>query len=233
MERLEQEFNITHDDIATTDPEIVIVEKNRRLRRIGETAAVLVSVIALVLMCVFPYWVKKTGYGFTMEMAAGYAADNYYFDTGDYRIFYSTWPLVDENGEEFSDYFIFSGCKPIKKHFWGYTRGKCDSYMVFHDNKQVALLHTIKGENGYYNFIHYTFYAVDMDHTRFDIYDEGFDESVFYTDQVYVNGFERQDGEECELQIGFFFTSSELVESFYIGDAWLNVDTRFVCDSLY
>lgn len=241
MERLEQEFGITKEDIATSEPETVIVEKNRRLRRFGETAAVLGTVVLLVLLCILPFWIKETGYGPTMEIAAGYAADNDYFDTGDYRIYYSTWPLVDENGEDFTDYYIFAGCKPIKKHFWGYTKDKCDSYMVFIDNKYVAMLHTVHGENGYYNFINYSFYDVGEFQTRFSIDDEGFDESIFRIDQVYVNGFDSphtdefdlEYGEVCEVQKGFFFVSSEQVQSFYIGDVRFDVDTRFVCDSFY
>ena len=171
----------------------------------------------------------------------GYLCNEEYFDTGDYRIYYSTWPLADENGEDFTDYYIFGGCRPIKKHFWGYTRDHCDSYMVFIDNKYVAMLHTIKGENGYYNFINYSFYVVGDFQTRFTIKDEGFDERIFSIDQVYVNGidspltdeFDLEYGEVCEVQKGFFFVSSEQVQSFYIGDVQFNVDTRFVCDSLY
>lgn len=242
MERLEQEFEISKEDIATSEPETVIVEKNRRLRRFGETAVILGTVVVLVLMCILPFWIKETGYGLTPEMSAGeYMRGEEYFDTGDYRIYYSTWPLADENGEDFTDYYIFGGCRPIKKHFWGYTRDHCDSYMVFIDNKYVAMLHTIKGENGYYNFINYSFYDVGDFQTRFTIKDEGFDERIFSIDQVYVNGidspltdeFDLEYGEVCEVQKGFFFVSSEQVQSFYIGDVQFNVDTRFVCDSLY
>lgn len=233
MERLEQEFGTTKEDIATSEPETVIVEKNRRLRRFGESAVVLGTMIVVVLMCILPFWIKETGYGPTLEIAAGAYADDEYFDTGDYRIYYSAWPMVDENEEEITDYYIFNGCKPIKKHFWGYTRGNCDSYMVFHNNKQVAFLHTIKGENGYYNYIHYTQYITGWPTTRFDIFDEGFDESIFSIDYVYVNGFDHQYGEECEVQKGFFFVSAEQVESFYIGEDYFDVETRFVCDSLY
>ena len=234
MVKLEMEFGISEEDIATSEPETVIVEKNRRLRRFGETAVALGTVIVLVLMCILPFWIKETRYGFTPEMSAGeYIRDNEYFDTGDYRIYYSTWPMVDENGEEFTDYCIFSGCSPIKKHFWGCTRGKCDSYIVFHDNKKVALLHTIKGENGYYNFIHYTFYNAGHYQTRFDIYDVGCDESILSIDRVYVNGYGGQSGEECEVQKGFFFISSEPVTRLHIGGIKLDIDDRFVCDSFY
>lgn len=239
MERLEKEFEISKEEIATSEPETVIVEKNRRLRRFGETAAVLGSLAILILILVLPYCIEFGGYGFTPEMVVGeYIRDNEYFDTGDYRIFYSNWTFADDNGE---DYYIFTGCSPVKKHFWGWTRGNCNSYMVFIDNKYVAMLHTIKGENGYYNFINYSFYSIGDFRTRYLVEDEGFDESIFYIDQVYVNGYDSplteeldpEYGELCEVQKGFFFISSEQVKSFYIGDVRFNVDTDFVCDSFY
>jgi hypothetical protein len=103
------------------------------------------------------------------------------------------------------------------------------------------MLHTIKGENGYYNFINYSFYDVGDFQTRFTVEDEGFDESIFSIEQIYVNGydaprtdeFDLQGGEVCVVQKGFFFISSEQVHSFYIGDVRFKVDTRFVCDSFY
>lgn len=229
VERLEQEFGITKEDIATNEPETVIVEKNRRLRRFGETAAILGTVVILVLMCILPFWIEKVGYGVTPEMAAGYAPsdDPMYIDTGDYRIFYFGWPQHDENGEDSAEYFVAQGIRPVKKHFWGYTRAGNQAYKVFdEEDKCVAYLHTVKGENGYYNFLKwYPFadaqYLYELDQVR-----------VNGSSNPYIDGIEPEDGEICEVQKGFFFVSSEQVSWLHIGNVYLNVDTMFVSNSL-
>lgn len=218
MERLEQEFGITKEDIATSEPETVIVEKNRRLRRFGETAVVLGTVAVLVIMFILPFWIEKVGYGVTPEMAAGYTSSDepLYIDTGDYRIFFFGWPQQDEYGQESTEYFMAGGFQPIKKHFWGYTRAGNQVYKVYDGDKCVAHLHTVKGEYGYYNFLKWYYLDEDMD-------------CFSGMDQVRVNGLD--DGEICEVQKGFFFVSSEQVEWFYIGEQYLYVDTMFVSNS--
>lgn len=230
MVRLEQEFGISEEDIATSEPETVIVEKNRRLRRFGETAVVLGTVAVLVLMCILPFWIEKVGYGVTPEMAAGYASSDepLYIDTGDYRIFYFGWPQTDKNGQDSLEYLSVQGIRPIKKHFWGYTRAKIKAYMVFDGDDRVAVLHTVKGKNGYYNFLKFYYcdgwscpeYLLGIN----QVYVNGFDDPL-------VDGFELETGESCEVQKGFFFVSSEQVEWFYIGEQYLYVDTMFVSNS--
>lgn len=230
MERLEQEFGITKEDIATSEPETVIVEKNRRLRRFLEAAFVFGTLIVLILIPAVLVWGQEAGYGVTPEMAAGYTSSDepLYIDTGDYRIFYFGWPQYDETGDRSVDYFTLQGIRPIKKHFWGHTRAKNQAYKVFDGDKCVAALHTVKGKNGYYNFL--KFYYID---------DWSYAEYLLGLDQVYVNGhdnpavdgFELEAGESCEVQKGFFFVSSEQVECFYIGEQYLYVDTMFVSNS--
>ena len=80
---------------------------------------------------------------------------------------------------------------------------------MFDGNERVAILHSLKGKEGYYyNFIEATF---DDD---FQIKDYFFD-----VEQVYVNGFDSwltdgfdlEGGELCGTQMGFFFICSEPV----------------------
>lgn len=235
MERLEQEFAITREEISTSEPESVIVEKNRRLRRFGEAVAVFGVIIIMVLLCILPFWVKETGYGPTVEIAARSWADNEYLDTGDYRIYYYGWDC----GEEHPDYIMLAGVQPIKRHFWGCTREDYKSYRVFNGDKRVAILHTIKGENGYYNFFERT-QTVNLSEvlatgefvTQIDKLADNEDERHIFMERVYVNGIGGEYGEECEVQKGFFFVSSEPVESITIEDVYLDVDTMFVGDSL-
>ncbi len=227
MERLEKEFEISKEEIATSEPETVIVEKNRRLRRFGETAAVLGSLAILILILVLPYCIEFGGYGFTPEMAAGlYRDDNEYIDTGDCRIYYFGWLQSEQEQNEYID---LQGINPVRKHFWGYTSEGYQAYKVFDGDKCVALLLTVKGKNGYYNFLIFT-YMDDLSHADYlygldQVYVNGFDDPL-------VEGFELEAGELCEVQKGFFFVSSEQVEWFYIGEQYLYVDTMFVSDSL-
>lgn len=230
MERLEQEFEITKEEIATSEPETVIVEKNRRLRRFSEATFIVGTLVLLVLLPTILVMGYEFGYGITPEMAAGeYTKDGEYFDMGDYRIYYFGWPQIDENGQETPDYFVMQGIMPIKKHFWGCTQAGNQAYKVFDGDKCVAVLHTVKGKNGYYNFL--KFYYMD---------DWYYAEYLLGLDQVYVNGHDSSltdeldlfGGEECEVQKGFFFVSSKRVERLYIGEQYLYVDTMFVSDSL-
>lgn len=230
MERLEQEFEINKEEIATTEPEEVIVGKNRRLRRFAEAAIILGTLVIVILICLLPFGIEYGGYGFTPEMAAGYALSDepLYIDTGDYRIFYFGWPQYDETGDRSVDYFTLQGIRPIKKHFWGHTRAKNQAYKVFDGDKCVAALHTVKGKNGYYNFLKF-YYMDDLSYTEYllgldQVYVNGFDDPL-------VDGFELEAGESCEVQKGFFFVSSEQVEWFYIGEQYLYVDTMFVSNS--
>ncbi len=226
MERLEQEFEISKEDIATSEPETVIVEKNRRLRRFGETAVILGVIVAVVVMCLLPFWIEEYGYGLTPEMSAGIWADRPYIGIDEYRFYYFRDTVVGENDQEIENHCMLVHLCPVKKHFWGYTVEDVPCYRVFDGNERVAILHSLKGKEGYYyNFIEATF---DDD---FQIKDYFFD-----VEQVYVNGFDSwltdgfdlEGGELCGTQMGFFFISSEPVQWFHIGEVELYVDTDFV-----
>lgn len=221
-----QELDAIKEECIDAEPEVINGGKKRRLRRWGETAAVLLSVIMLALMCLLPYWIDKCGYGFTMEMAAKSMSDNAYFDTGDYRLFYHSWPWDYENGEE-SGYELFESVVPIKKHFFGYTREDYKAYRVFNGHTAVAYLYVVEGKNGYYNFLRYQ-PVIDQEGYHYTKLDENWDGDDFFFDEVYVNRLFGEGGELCEVEKGFFFISSEEVTSLDIGEFHLNVDTSFV-----
>lgn len=226
MERLEQEFGIQKDDIATNEPETVIVEKNRRLRRWGAVAMAFAVILFFFLVGLTVYAMSGKGYGFTAEMAAGAYGDNLWFDTGDYRIYYHSWPLTDENGQ-ISEYELFEMICPVKKHFWGFTQEDYKAYRVFNGDKRVAYLYVVEGENGFYNFFRYQPY-IDETGYHYTKLDEDMEQVRFGFDQVYVNGILGEYGEVCEVEKGFFFISSEQVSNLKIGEVYLEVDTSFV-----
>ena len=215
MAALEKLFDIVAEELATKEPEGVIVKKNRKLRWIGQIVAWSTILVLLIAMSYLPFAIHKGEYGFTPDMAAGSYADEEYIDTGDYRIYYFTFGGDWENGKHWSD---LQGFKPVKKHFWGCTVSEDDyAYKVFtKDNYVVGKLYTIKGENGYYNLINKAaHYRANEDGTSmiWDIPHE-----LITAESITVSGV------EYELQGGFFFITDEPVGFFKIGDELYDVE---------
>ena len=215
MALLEELFDISASELATKEPEKVIVKKNQRLRIIGEII-LWATIFALIIAMIFlPVAIHNGEYGFTPDMAAGGYADVAYIDTGDYRIYYFTFGGDWENGIHWSD---LQGFKPVKKHFWGCTVSEDDyTYKVFtKDNYVVGRLYTIKGEYGYYNLIDKAgIYKAEQLGTPaiWDIPSE-----LITATTITISGV------EYELQEGFFFITSEPVRYFEIGEEWYDVE---------
>lgn len=202
MAALEKLFDITAMDMATTEPEEVIVTKNRRLRLVSVVGwAVFIAMI--VFWCGLPFAIRDGDYGFTPDMAAGAFADYPYIDTGDYRFYYSSFEGDWDDGRHWCCMATF---KPVQKHFWGCTVSEEDyEYdVILQDGVFVGIFYSIKGENGYYNLIHtlprkdYLDYLITLE-----------------TVSIY--------GVEYEVQHGFFFITPEPVRSFEVGDVFLSV----------
>ena len=215
MAALEELFGIIPAELATEEPEKVIVKKNRRLRLIGQIVGWSIILIFFIAVSYLPFAIHNGEYGFTPDMAAGSYADQAYIDTGDYRIYYFTFEGEFEDGRRWSD---LQGFRPVKKHFWGCTVSEDDyTYKVFtKDNYVVGRLYTIKGENGYYNLIRKAgIYTVDESETQmlWDIPGE-----LITATSVTISG------EEYELEDGFFFITDEPVRYFQIGDQWYDVE---------
>ena len=98
MAALEKLFDIVAEELATKEPEGVIVKKNRKLRWIGQIVAWSTILVLLIAMSYLPFVIHNGKYGFTPDMVAGSYADEAYIDTGDYRIYYFTFGGDWENG---------------------------------------------------------------------------------------------------------------------------------------
>ena len=152
MEALEALFEVTHEEIATTEPEQALVAKNRKLYVIGQTLLWAAMLALVAVMAVLPFAIHDGSYGFTPEMAAGSYADRDFFDTGDYRIYYFQF----EGDLEIGDHWTWlQGFRPVRVHFWGSTVSEedYDYRVITKNNYVVGRLYSIKGRNGYYNLL--------------------------------------------------------------------------------
>ena len=215
MAMLEKLFDISVSELATEDPEKVIVTKNRKIRIIGAIIGWSLVFVWIVLMICLPFAIRSGKYGFTPDMAAGAFADDEYIDTGDYRIYYFTFGGDFDDGRRWSD---LQGFKPVKKHFWGCTVSEDDyAYKVFtKDNYVVGRLYTIKGEDGYYNLIDKAgiYKAAELGTPAiWDIPGE-----LITATTITISGV------EYELREGFFFITEEPVRYFKIGNVWYDVE---------
>ncbi len=215
MATLEELFDISSSELATKEPEKVIVKKNRQLWQIGQIVGWSIILILLIAMTYLPFAIHNGEYGFTPDMAAGSYADREYIDTGDYRIYYFTFGGVLEDGRYWSD---LQGFKPVKKHFWGCTVSEDDyTYKVFtKENYVVGRLYIIRGEEGYYNLI-----------DKAGIYksDELGSPAIWSIPGELITATTITiSGVEYELQDGFFFITNEPVRYFEIGDEWYDVE---------
>ena len=215
MAALEELLGITHQEIATKEPESVIVKKNRKLRLIGLVIGWTTVLALLVLMSILPFAIHNGRYGFTPDMAAGSYADNNYIDTGDCRIYYFSFDGNDlVTGQYWSD---LQGWKIVEKHFWGCTVNydNVQMHVITKDNYVVGQLYSLKGKNGYYNLLnkagHYKI-GIPGESMIWDIPAE-----LISATAVNISGV------EYELQNGFFFTTQEPVAWFQIGGEWYDV----------
>ena len=215
MTMLEMLFDINALELATKEPEKVIVKKNRKLRQIGHIVGWSIIVVLLIAMSYLPFAIHNGEYGFTPEMAAGSYADSEYIDTGDYRIYYFTFGGVLEDGHYWSD---LQGFKPVKKRLWGCTVSEDDyTYKVFtKDNYVVGRLYTIKGEDGYYNLINKAGIYEAEEPGMPAIWD--IPSELITATTITISGV------EYELQEGFFFITNEPVRYFEIGEEWYDVE---------
>ena len=218
MEALETFFGISQAQIATTEPETVIVEKNRRIRwsLIGSIAGWAAMIALLVVMYILPFAIHRGDYGFTWDMVARVFADSDYIDTGDYRIYYFQFEGDTEDGFHWS---TLQGWRPVQKHFWGFTVSDKDyNYRIITKNNYVVgRLYTIEGKNGYYNLVSKAGIYKAPDETGNPMTWEIPAELITAT-SVSINGV------EYELQDGFFFITQEPVEHFKIGDFWYTIE---------
>lgn len=214
MAALEKLFGVSPQEIATREPEAVIVKKNRKLHSLFQIIGWTVMLGLLIVGSILPFAIQKGTYGFTPKMAAGAYADSEYIDTGDYRFYYFTFEGDWEDGRHWSD---LQGWKIIEKHFWGCTvpYEKVQMQVITRNNYVVGQLYSIKGKYGYYNMLN------KAGHYKADSQSESMTwdipEELICATTVTISG------ESYELQDGFFFVTQGPVRWFNIGDQWFDV----------
>lgn len=204
MKALEALFEVEPEQITTTEPEVVIVEKNRKLHRIAQAAGWILLLTLTAFSMYLPFALHEGNYGFTWDMTAGVFADDTYFDTGDYRIYYHVFEGDWEDGRH---WYSLSTFRPVEKHLWGFTVSEEDyeSDVILYNYQMVGKLHSIKGKNGYYNMIKNTVGS-------------GVPDFIYTIESISIQGI------EYEVQNGVFFITPEPVEYFKIGEHFLNVE---------
>lgn len=191
-------FGVTKEKFITEEPEEVIVEKNRSIRRFtvilrGVGTALLVAVSILL-----PILIMSGRYGLFSEMAAGSFADNPCIHTKDYDIYYGSIDLILKDGEverkiEHIDYF-----RPVKKIWFGwYVYEENYRYReLFSEGKEIGIIYSLKGRHGYYHIIRMSYDQVSA--------------GLFEFDSVSV------DGVEHPVQVNSFFETEDPLEFFEI-----------------
>lgn len=204
MKALEALFAVEPQQIATTEPETVIVEKNRKLHLIAQAAGWILLLALTAFSMYLPFAIQDGSYGFTWDMAAGIFADDTYFDTDDYRIYYHVFEGDWDDGRH---WYSLSTFKPVEKHFWGFTVSEEDyeSDVILYNYQMVGKLYSIKGKNGYYNMIKNTVGS-------------GVPDFIYTIESISIQGVEYQ------VQSGVFFITPEPVEYFKIGEHFLHVE---------
>lgn len=215
MKALEDFFSLEPGALATTEPEAVITEKNRKLRRIAQVTGWAALLALMAVLSLLPFAIQSGLYGLTPEMAAGSYADSDYIDTGDYRIYYFQFEGDWEDGRHWTD---LQGWRPVEKHFWGCTVSEADyAYRVItKDNYVMGRLYSIRGKDGYYNLL-----------CKAKIYQAGQDGGPLVWDipaELITATAVTISGTEYRLQYGFFFTTPDPVEYFQIDGAWYDVE---------
>lgn len=204
MQMLQEQFGVSKSDLETTQPEEVIVQKNRTLRLVFQLTGWAALIGLLIVLYTLPFAIHNGNYGITPDMLEGGLADREYIDTGDYRIYYTCFEGFLEDGRHWTS---LSNFNPVQIHFWGCTVSEQDyeSDIILYNNYMSGRLYSIKGKNGYYNLI-----------KNSDI--SPAEEILVTAQSVNISGI------EYELQAGFFFITQEPVEYFMIGDYFFNVE---------
>ena len=204
MKALEALFEVEPEQITTTEPEVVIVEKNRKLHRIAQAAGWILLLTLTAFSMYLPFALHEGNYGFTWDMAAGVFADDTYFDTGDYRIYYHVFEGDWEDGRH---WYSLSTFRPVEKHLWGFTVSEEDyeSDVILYNYQMVGKLHSIKGKHGYYHIIT-------------GVLGSSVPDFIYTIESISIQGVEYQ------VQSGVFFITPEPVEYFKIGEHFLHVE---------
>ena len=200
-----QYFQVDENYFKTEEVEDILVEKNKKISSLHKVTTVLgiVSVgIMLILVILLAKLAISENYGFTSKMAAGSFADNECIELGDYDIYWNT--VTSPKEMECIDVF-----RPVKKTFYGYVVNEEDYLykMVYCNGENVAILYSIKGEDGYYNILKKIQKIITDENMETSSFD-----ALWLVDEVKIGD------SEYEVLYNSFFITEEIVTEFYIED---------------
>ncbi|MBQ2982418.1 MAG: helix-turn-helix transcriptional regulator [Lachnospiraceae bacterium] len=206
-----QYFQVDENYFKTEEVDDIIVVKNKKIFVLHKVSTVLgiISVgTVLVLMIMFGRLVISKNYGFTSKMAAGSFADNECIELEDYDIYWYSITSPEEMK-------CIDGFRPVKKTFYGYVVNEEDYLykMVYCNGEIVAILYSIKGENGYYNILKKMQKIIPDENMETSSFD-----ALWMVDEVKI------EDSKYEVLHNSFFITEEIVTEFYIKDNHFVVD---------
>lgn len=206
-----QYFQVDENYFKTEEVEDILVEKNKKifiLHKVSTAMGIFSAVTVLVVMILFAKLVTSENYGFTSKMAARSFADNECIELGDYDIYWYSITSPEEMK-------CIDGFRPVKKTFYGCVVNEEDYLykMVYCNGEIVAILYSIKGENGYYNILKKMQKIISDENMETSSFD-----ALWMVDEVKI------EDSKYEVLYNSFFVTEEIVTEFYIGDNHFVVD---------
>lgn len=210
FDALKDYFGVSVEEFITEEPEEVIVEKNRSIRRLTVFLKSFGTVLLIVVSVLLPFAIMSGRYGLFPEMAAGVFEDNPYIKTKDYIIYYNT-PILILDGEKVETIEYF---RPVKKIFLGYYVFEEDyryrELKSYPEGKVVGYIYSLKGRHGYYHIVKRIFTSMEELYLPIEM------------DEVTV------DGEVYAVQCNSFFMTEEPLERFSVGEAKVYVGSELI-----
>lgn len=207
MEALEKYFEVEKNYFLTDKPDEVIVCKNIKMRKELTILGTLASVLLVTLSVLLVISVMCKSYGLTSKMAAGKVfADNPYIHTDDYDIYYGTMNVLwnegqadESNGEHIHTF------RPVKKLLIGYGVFEEDyAYReIYSGGDFVGRLHSIKGENCYYNILTRNAHIYPAD--------------LVFLETITVNGI------EYDVTLNSYFVTDEIPQTIIVGETEITI----------
>lgn len=210
FEALKEYFGVSGEGFFTEEPEEVIVEKNRSIRRFTVFLKCCGTVLLIIFSILLPFSIMSGKYGLFPEMAAGVFEDNPYIKTKDYIIYYNT-PILIVDGKKIETIEHF---RPVKKIFLGYYVFEEDyryrELKSYPEGKVVGYIYSLKGRHGYYHIVKKILSSTEEMYLPIEM------------DEVTV------DGETYPVQCNSFFVTEEPLERFSVGDAKVYVGSELI-----
>ncbi len=196
-------FQVDKTFFKTEAVEEMLVEKNKSISGFKTTLCIMSVVLFLAFSILLQYALLSGNYGFTSMMAAGNFADDACISLSDYDIYWYTITEPEEHA-------CIDGFRPVKKTFYGYVVEDDDyNYReVYCNGKNVAMIYSIEGKNGYYNIIKKRYELVEFSGDTATTTTFG---PLVVIDAIQING------KEYEVQYNSFFITEEPVSVFSIG----------------